>query len=86
MLLQGKTALITGASRGIGKAIAEVFVEQGAALIINGKSDAIYDAAKELTNIGGNVMAVQGNICEEACIRSLVKACRKSKWRTKLSW
>lgn len=77
MLLQGKIALITGASRGIGRAIAELFVEQGAALIINGKSDAIHDVAKKLTGGGGNVVAVQGNICEEACIQSLVKTCRK---------
>lgn len=35
MRLENKIALITGASRGIGKAIAEVFYEQGATLIIS---------------------------------------------------
>ena len=48
-LLQGKTALITGASRGIGRAIAEKFADEGADLIL---TDLFYDEhAKELEKI-----------------------------------
>ncbi len=47
MLLKGKTALITGSTRGIGRAIAEVYAKNGAALILNGR-DAVK--AKEVAH------------------------------------
>ena len=39
-MLQGKSAIVTGASRGIGREIALAFAENGADLIINGTNDA----------------------------------------------
>jgi len=47
MKLQGKTAIITGSSRGIGKAIAEVFASEGAQLVITGTS---IKSAQEATS------------------------------------
>ena len=47
--LQGKTALITGASRGIGRAIAETYAAQGASLILTASTmDSLADVAKAL--------------------------------------
>jgi NAD(P)-dependent dehydrogenase (short-subunit alcohol dehydrogenase family) len=54
--LIGKTALITGATAGIGLAIARTLAAEGANLVIAGRSQANLDAA--VTDIGGNVRAV----------------------------
>jgi NAD(P)-dependent dehydrogenase (short-subunit alcohol dehydrogenase family) len=58
-LLQGKTAVITGGSTGIGLATAKRFAEEGAYVFINGRSQAELDAA--VKEIGENVTGVQGD-------------------------
>jgi fatty acid CoA ligase FadD9 len=58
-LLKGKTALITGGSTGVGLATAKRFVEEGAYVFINGRSQAELDAA--VKQIGENVTGVQGD-------------------------
>lgn len=57
--LDGKVAVITGGSTGIGLAIAEKFVAEGAYVFITGRRQAELDKAKAL--IGKNVTAVQGD-------------------------
>ncbi len=53
-LLQGKTALITGASRGIGKAIALLFAQEGADIAITNivDDDEFKNAVKEIETLG----------------------------------
>ena len=46
IMLQGKSAIVTGASRGIGREIALAFAENGADLIINGTDDAKLESLK----------------------------------------
>ena len=58
-LLKDKTALITGGSTGIGLATAKRFVEEGAYVFINGRSQAELDAA--VKEIGESVTGVQGD-------------------------
>jgi len=58
-LLKGKTAVITGGSTGIGLATARRFVEEGAYVFINGRSQAELDTA--VKEIGENVTGVQGD-------------------------
>ncbi len=48
MLLEGKVAIITGATRGIGRAIADKFAENGANLALIGRSDRIFEVAEEI--------------------------------------
>jgi NAD(P)-dependent dehydrogenase (short-subunit alcohol dehydrogenase family) len=58
-LLTGKTAIITGGSTGVGLATAKRFVEEGAYVFINGRSQAELDAA--VNEIGENVTGVLGD-------------------------
>ena len=56
--LEGKIALVTGATSGIGLATAKRFVEEGAYVFITGRGDKELTAAEE--DIGRNVTGVQG--------------------------
>ena len=61
--LAGRTALITGASRGIGRACALELAEAGAAIGVNFRSDAAGAAAvcAEITARGGRAVALQAD-------------------------
>jgi 3-oxoacyl-[acyl-carrier protein] reductase len=76
MLLQGKTALITGASRGIGKAIAQTFVTEGAAVILVARSESIHQLGAELSSNGGKVTVFTGDITQSETVKELIKTCR----------
>jgi NAD(P)-dependent dehydrogenase (short-subunit alcohol dehydrogenase family) len=67
--LEGKTALVTGGSSGIGLAIARRFAEEGAHVFITGRRQAQLDAAVAL--IGGRVDAVQGDVTNTADLERL---------------
>ncbi len=74
-LLQGKTAIITGATRGIGKGIAQVFAKQGAnvAFTYSSSVDAAKDLEKELNDLGVKAKAYQSNAASFIESESLVK-------------
>jgi NAD(P)-dependent dehydrogenase (short-subunit alcohol dehydrogenase family) len=67
--LEGRVALITGASRGIGRAIAELFAEEGASVIITAKDRARLK--KTASEIG--VFALDADIRQERQVREVVK-------------
>ena len=69
-----KTALITGASRGIGRAIAEVFVENGARVVLVARSEGVLDVAKELGRDAA--IAICGDVTDDATVRECIKTCR----------
>lgn len=61
--LEGKVAVVTGASQGIGKALAQAYAREGAAVVISGRrGDAIRAAAAELEAEGARVVAVQADV------------------------
>ncbi|TWB15403.1 SDR family NAD(P)-dependent oxidoreductase [Nitrospirillum bahiense] len=72
--LQGKRAFITGASRGIGAAIARRFAAEGAAVAIGYErsADAANAIAREIEAAGGRAFAVQMNAAEPASIKQAV--------------
>jgi NAD(P)-dependent dehydrogenase (short-subunit alcohol dehydrogenase family) len=75
--LEGKIAVITGGSSGIGLAAAQRFVEEGAHVFIMGRRQAALDEAK--SKIGGNVTAVQGDVADLADLDRLYETVRKKK-------
>jgi 3-oxoacyl-[acyl-carrier protein] reductase len=76
MNLKGKTALITGASRGIGAAVAEAFVRDGARVYLSARSAGVADLAARLRDGGFEAEALAGDISDDAFVRSLVQSCR----------
>jgi NAD(P)-dependent dehydrogenase (short-subunit alcohol dehydrogenase family) len=76
MKLEGKIALVTGAARGIGRGIAEVFAEQGADVVVN-DIDITGSAADELVHWirakGRRSMAVQADVSDRASVESMFK-------------
>ena len=73
--LRGKTAVVTGASRGIGKAIAKSFVDAGAQVMLTSrKIDALQAAAKEMDGETDVFAANAGDIDQaQACIDATMK-------------
>jgi len=65
--LKGKVALITGASRGIGRAIAIELARRGAAVAINFRSGKAHaeEVVKEITEFGGECLLVQGDVSKK---------------------
>ena len=69
-MLEGKIALVTGASRGIGRQIAKTLAAKGAFVIVNynGSAAKAEEVVKEIQAAGGNGQAVQCNVSDfESC-------------------
>jgi len=75
MKLKGRIALVTGASRGIGRAISEVLAAEGAAVAVNYRSgkDKAEQVVKEITAAGGRAVALPGDVADYAQAKSLVE-------------
>lgn len=79
--LTGKTAIVTGSSKGIGKAIAHRLAEQGANVVISSrKLDACEEAVKEINDLVGRkaAIAVAANIAVKEALQNLVDETNKA--------
>ena len=77
--LEGKIAVITGGTEGIGLATAKLFVEEGAYVFITGRRQKQLDAAVKA--IGGDISGVQGDIAQLADLDRLYETVSKVKGR-----
>lgn len=73
--LTGRVALVTGASKGIGQAIAEFYAQAGAKVVVSSRKQEAVDAvATEIKGKGGHAMAIACNVGEETDIQKLIDA------------
>src|SRR5205809_7375088 len=78
--LNGKVAVVTGASKGIGAGIAKQIAAEGAAVVVNyssSKSDA-DKVVDEITKRGGKAVAVQGNVAKKKEVEQLFAGAKKA--------
>ena len=81
MLLEGRVALVTGASRGIGAAIARAFAAQGSTLLLCARSEGVDDLARELGADNRAVRALRGDLGDPAFTKELITSVRKDHGR-----
>ncbi len=76
MQLTGKSAIVTGASRGIGRAIAIDLASRGASVVVNYNSSeaAALEVVTTITSAGGQAIAVKGDVAKADAANALIKA------------
>ncbi len=76
MYLEGKVAVVTGASRGIGRAIAETLAAEGATVVVNYQSNAAAAEAvvAAIRQQGGQALAVAADVSDMAAAEGLIRA------------
>lgn len=74
-MLQGKNALVTGSSRGIGRAIALELASQGANVAVNyaGNEQKAEAVVQEIKALGVDAIKIQANVADEASVKAMIK-------------
>ena len=75
MDLEGRAALVTGGSRGIGRAIALALAEMGASVAVNflANEEAAREAVDEIAAVGGKAIDVQGDVRDPEAVKAIVR-------------
>lgn len=76
-MLKDKVAIVTGASKGIGRAIAINFAKEGAKVVLNYRSDdnGVQEVLKEIENSGGVAFLHKGDVSDFSVAEDLIKFC-----------
>jgi citronellol/citronellal dehydrogenase len=81
-VVRGKIAIVTGASRGIGKAIALGYAREGATVVVAARSETppherlpgtIYETVEQIELLGGRALAVRCDVTDEASVAAMVE-------------
>lgn len=74
--LDGKVAVVTGAARNIGRCIATTLAAEGAAIVVNARSDreGVEEAVAEIEKAGGRAMAHLADVTDESAVAGMVDA------------
>lgn len=76
-MLQGKTAVVTGAAKGIGKATALAFAKEGCNIVLNYHSSLDDETVQEIEACGVTCMPVQGDVSDFAFAADMMKKVKK---------
>lgn len=73
MSLDSRTCLVTGASKGIGRGIAEEFGRHGADVVVNYRSsaDSAHEVAETIRSYGGRAVVAQADVADKAAVESM---------------
>src|SRR5687767_14865962 len=71
-----KTAIVTGASRGLGLALARALAERGWRLVVDARGEAALEAARDELSAATEVVALAGDVADENHRRDLISAAR----------
>jgi NAD(P)-dependent dehydrogenase (short-subunit alcohol dehydrogenase family) len=70
--LQGKTAIVTGAGSGIGRASAKLFAAEGAHVLASDITDAVLETADQIRAAGGTAIGMKSDASDEAAVKELI--------------
>jgi NAD(P)-dependent dehydrogenase (short-subunit alcohol dehydrogenase family) len=71
--LTGRTAVITGAASGIGRAASILFAREGASLVCVDRAETVAETAKTVTDAGGRAVALTGDAGDEGFVKAYVE-------------
>lgn len=72
-----KTIIVTGSSRGIGKAIAEKFLREGHNVVVNGRSEMSQEAKAHYSSYEGTAYFIAGDVSDPTFAKALIKETKK---------